>query len=168
NYPTEYVDKNGFYVRILQNDPETSFYRSGIRSTTHVEEVRRLATRQFDDVHSGHCQTSAIYHTPDVAVQLHVIQVSFAGFNLQGIFFRQVTQLHQILMTIQRVVVEVNFRINGEDPVVGGFQKGIDLEHGSVESDISIIKGMNELDAFLERVTFPAQSKRDFARLKGL
>ena len=44
-----------------------------ICAAVDVEEIRRLAPRELDDVHGGHCQAGAVHHATDGAVQTDVI-----------------------------------------------------------------------------------------------
>ena len=85
------------------------------------------AAGQLDDVHRRHRQTGAVDHAGDVAVELDVVQAEFAGFDLQRLFFVQIAQFLDVLVAVQRVVVEVHLRIERVDLVVAGNEERIDL-----------------------------------------
>ena len=65
----ENIDQNGFEVRVFQHDFECfgDFLRT--RTTTHIQEVRRFATVQFDGVHRGHRQTRTVHEAANVAIE---------------------------------------------------------------------------------------------------
>src|SRR5690606_36910169 len=90
---TKNVDQDRFYVRIFQNNAETSFYGFGVCSTPYIQEVSRLATRKLDNIHSSHSQTSAVYHATHVSVKFYIVQVVLAGFYFQRIFFSNIAQV---------------------------------------------------------------------------
>ena len=62
---------------ILQQNPEASRHRFFRRSAADIQEVRRLAACQLDDVHRRHREARAVHHAADVAVELHVVQIIF-------------------------------------------------------------------------------------------
>ena len=78
-------------VRVGREDAERVLdLLGGVGSAADVQEVRRLAAGQFDDVHRGHGQTSAIHHAPDGPVELDVVQRELRGLDLEWIFLAEV------------------------------------------------------------------------------
>ena len=59
----------------------------GVGAAADVEEVRRLAARQLDDVHRRHRQAGAVDHAADRAVELDVVQAELRRLDLERIFF---------------------------------------------------------------------------------
>ena len=92
NDASEYVDEDGFYFWVFQNDPESCFYCLCICSTSHIQEIGGLTSTQFDHVHGGHCKSGTIDHATDISIQLYKIQIVFPSFHFRGIFFIKISQ----------------------------------------------------------------------------
>src|SRR5579872_6468389 len=58
----EDIDENGFYLRVLQDDPETRLDRRSIGRSADVQEVGRLAAAQLYHIHGSHGEARAIHH----------------------------------------------------------------------------------------------------------
>ena len=98
-----------------KQDAERVLHLLGIRAAADIEEVRRTAAGVLDDVHRRHRQARAVHHAGDVAVELDVVQAELRGFDFERIFFVQIAQFDQVLVTEQRVVVEVDLRVERDD-----------------------------------------------------
>src|SRR5690606_10973734 len=86
----EYIDQHCLDVGVRQNDLERLADPFARGATTDIEEIGRLAAMQLDDVHCAHSQTSAVDHTPDVAIERHIVEVElrcmrFARIVLGGV-----------------------------------------------------------------------------------
>ncbi len=64
---------------------------------------------------------------PTLPSQLDVVEVVFAGFDLQRLFLGDVAQLLRLRMAVQGVVVDVHLGIQGKDAAIGGGDERIDL-----------------------------------------
>src|SRR5688500_18547922 len=84
----EDVDQHGLHVLVGHQDAERVLDLLGVGAAADVEEVRRLASRQFDDVHRRHGQAGAVDHAADVAVEPDVVERELRGFDFERIFFR--------------------------------------------------------------------------------
>jgi hypothetical protein len=60
----EDVDEHRLHVLVGHQDPERVLDLLGVGAAAHVEEVRRLAARQLDDVHGGHRQPAPFTMQP--------------------------------------------------------------------------------------------------------
>ena len=88
------------------------------------------------------------------AVEPYVIQIVFRRFDLERIFLIQVSELGVVFVTEQRVVVEVQLRIQRVQLSVFGEQKRIDLGERGVGGYFSGVRfdGPGRLDLRAEQV----------------
>src|SRR5262249_40374188 len=164
----EDVDQYGLDVRIGQENAEGVFDALLRGAAADIEEVRGLAPGQFDDVHRRHRQPGAVDHTRDVTVELDVIEVVFRGFDLQGGFLVEVAQLRVFVVAIERVVVEIDLRVQRVKFAVFGQQEGIDLDERGVHFDIGAVEREHEFRGFADQLRRQAQTERQVARLERL
>jgi hypothetical protein len=72
-------------VAPLKNVKQLDCYEYRMESIpSNVQEVGRLSAVERKNVHSRHGQTRPVHQTPDTAVKLNKVKVSFLGFNLGG------------------------------------------------------------------------------------
>jgi hypothetical protein len=102
----EDVDEDGLDVLVGHQDAERVLDLLRAGAAADVEEVRRLASRQLDDVHRRHREAGAVDHAADVAVEADVVQRELRRLDFERILFRQVAELAQVGVTVERVVVE--------------------------------------------------------------
>ena len=93
---TENVDENGLDRWIAQDDFKCGLHLLLRGSTADIEKVGRIAAVVFDGIHGGHREAGAIDEAGDVAVELDVVQVELAGFNLQRILLGEVAHLSDV------------------------------------------------------------------------
>ncbi len=86
----EDVDEDPLDVAVLENDLEGLGDLFAGRSAADVEEVGRLAAVLIEHVEGRHGQTGAVDHAADVAGQLDVGEVVFAGGDFQRVELRVV------------------------------------------------------------------------------
>ena len=104
----EDVDEDPLHLRVGGDDLERRGHLLGGGAAADVEEVRRLAAVVLDDVHGRHRQAGAVDHAADVAVELDVGEVVLLGLDLRRILLVEVAQRLQLLVAVERVVVEVD------------------------------------------------------------
>ena len=63
---------------------------------------------------------------------MDVVQAVAARLHLGGVFFIQIAVLFVVRMAVEGIVVEVYFRIQSDDLVIGRQDEGIDFYHGAV------------------------------------
>ena len=90
-----------------------------VRDIAHVQEVGGLTAGQLDDVHGGHRQPGPVHHAPDVPIQLDVVEAVPGGLDVERGLLVDVAQGHDLLVAVERVVVEVELRIQGQDSPIG-------------------------------------------------
>jgi succinyl-CoA synthetase beta subunit len=124
----EDVDQDALHVRVADDDLEGlgHFFLGG--AAAHVQEVGRLAAIELDDVHRRHGQAGPIDHAADLAIQLDVGEVVFAGFDFRRVFLVQVAQRLHVLVAVERVVVEVQLSIQRQHIAGDGRHERIDFD----------------------------------------
>ena len=125
--PAEDVDQDGPDVRIGQDDPEGGGHPLVARAAADVEEVRRLAAGELDEVHGGHRQAGPVHHAADRAVQLDVADARRAGRDLGRLFLGEVAHGLDIGVAGQGRVVDDDLRVEGEQAAVAGYGHRVDL-----------------------------------------
>ena len=93
-----------------------------------VEEVRRPAAGQRDDVERAHDEAGAVAEDADVAVELHVGQPALARHALLRVLAGEVAQLGVLRVPEQRVVVERDLRVERHHAAVAGDDHRVDLD----------------------------------------
>src|SRR5262249_6423468 len=105
---------DSLHILVAQQDAKSVLDLLGIRASPNIEEIRWHASRILDDVHSGHCQSSAINHAGDIAVELDVIEGILRSLDLQRIFLADVAQLLDVLVPEKRVVIKIHLGVERE------------------------------------------------------
>src|SRR5690606_17192865 len=111
NDTAEDVHQNGSHVAVGQDDLERLGHALFGRAAAHVEEVRRLAAVQVDDVHGTHGQAGTVDHATDVAFQRHVVQFELGSVGFTGVVLRRVVEGLQLRLTVHGVGVDVDLRV---------------------------------------------------------
>ena len=83
----EDVDEHRLHVLVRHQDLERVADLLGVGAAADVEEVRRLAARQLDDVHRRHRQAGAVDHAADVAVEADVVERELRRLDLERVLF---------------------------------------------------------------------------------
>ena len=141
----ENVDEDAFDLRIAEDDFEGCGDLLLRRTAADIEEVGGFAAVELDDVHRGHGEAGTVDETGDVAVETDVVEAEFTRGDFARIFFGRVTHRGDVLLPVERVVVEVELRIKGDDLTVGGDGERIDLHKGAVGLEIKIPQRGEEL-----------------------
>jgi hypothetical protein len=81
----------------------------------------------FDDVHRAHRQAGAVDHATDIAVQGHVIQFPFSRVGFALIFLAGVVHRAQLWLTVQRVAVDTDLRVEAVQVALLGDHQRIDF-----------------------------------------
>ena len=87
---------------------------------------------------------------PDVSIELDVVQAVLRRLHFQRIFFGNVAQFPQISMPEQRVIVEIDLRIEREQPPIGRRNKRIDLHQRSIGVEERLIQAGQELHRMID------------------
>jgi hypothetical protein len=66
----------------------------------------------FDNVHCGHSQARAINHTANFAIELDIAEARPPGFALRRRFFLHISQLRQVSMAEEAIIVQHHFAVH--------------------------------------------------------
>ena len=120
---------------------------------------------QLDQVHGRHRESRTVDHAGDVAIQGDVIQAVGFGGRFGRVFLRAVAEFGQFRLAKQRVVVDVDLRIQGNQLPVRGDHQRVDLD----EPRVTLIEHAKQSsEQFAERRRgrfFQPQRERKPARL---
>src|SRR6266404_3097225 len=164
----EDVDEDRLHARIGREDAERVLDLLGGGPAAHVEEVGRLAAGQLDDVHGGHRQPGPVHHAADVAVELDVVEAVLRGLHVERGLLVHVAQGHDVLVAVERVVVEVELGIERDHPPVLRDHQRIDLGQRAVLLEVGPEEAQDQGHALLELLPGEAETEREVARLEGL
>src|SRR6185437_7332926 len=157
----EDVDENAFHMRIGDDDLEGrgDLFLAG--AAADIEEVRRLAAVKLDDVHRRHGEARAIDHAADLAVELDVGEIELRRLDLHRFLLVEIAQLLNILMTVKRVVVEIDLGIEADDFAVLGHDQRIDLQKTHVLRDEGLVKASNHAADLLGLLALELERRGD-------
>ena len=130
-----------------------------------VEEVRGLAAEVLDGVHRRHRQAGAVDHAADVAVELDERQVVALGLGLGRVLLVEVAQRLQILLPVERVVVERHLGVERQHPTVLQHDQRVDLQQRGVGGDEGPVDLQDQLGRVLGGAAVQAQAVGEVARL---
>lgn len=65
---SEDVDEESLDIGVFVEDLKSSRNLFCVGSSAHIQEIGRFTSVQFNDVHSGHGQTSSVHHASDVTI----------------------------------------------------------------------------------------------------
>jgi hypothetical protein len=105
----------------------------------------RLFAGQLDDVHRGHGEPRAVDHAADGAVQPDVVEGELGRLDLERILLGEVAQLFQIRMAEERVVIERDLGVEGEEIARLGEDERIDLDHRGIGVDEGLVERSEHL-----------------------
>src|SRR5215471_3788926 len=162
----EDVDEDGLDVLVRENDAEGVLDLLFVGASADVQEIRRFAAGELDQVHGRHGQTCAVDHAADVAVELDVVQTELGRLDFQRVLLREITHRLDVGMAEHRVVVERHLGVERQDLAGLRHQERIDFCQRSVGLDIGAKERRHERDALLEALPGQTQREGELARLK--
>ena len=143
--PPKMFTRIAFSFGLLQHDLEGLGHLLGRGAAAHVEEVGGRAAVELDHVHGRHREARAVHEAADVAVELDVVQVELRGLDLRGILLVEVAQRDDLGMAEERVVVEVELRVERHDAAVAGDDERVDLDERAVALVEALVERLEEL-----------------------
>src|SRR5206468_12671977 len=105
----EDVDENALHFGIAEDDAEGFVSRIAGDAAADIEEIGRLAAVELDNVHGGHREACAVDEAADGAVEGDVIEIGFAGADVEGFFLGLINHGGDVGMAGEGVVVEIEF-----------------------------------------------------------
>ena len=142
--PPKMLTRTARHVFITQQNAECFGHLLDIGATPDVQEVRWLSAVQFNQIHCAHRQPRAVDKTTDISIQLDVAQPGLCCPDFGRFFFGKVTQLGDIGMAEQRVVIEAHFGIESQQLTGIGDDERIDLRQAAVVPDECATKTPHE------------------------
>ena len=164
--PPKILIRTGLDVLVRHQDLERVPDLLRVGAAADVEEVRRLAAGQLDDVHRRHREAGAVDHAADVAIELDVVQGELRRLDLERIFFVEIAQLLDVGVAEERVVVEVHLRVEREQVAVFGDDQRIDLEQRGVGGDERLVERGHQLRRLADLRPLEPERERQLARLE--
>lgn len=152
----EDVDEDAFDVGVGEDDAEGFDGAFGGDGAAYVEEVGGLCAVEFDDVHGGHGEAGAVDEAADVSVEGDVIEAGFLGADIERAFLGFIDQGGEIRMAECRVVVEIEFGVDGEKFAILGDHQRIYFREGGVHFDEGLAEIEHELGGFGGELVFEA------------
>src|SRR5690606_9035884 len=162
----EDVDQNAFHCRVGEDDLEGRLHLLLRCATADVEEVGRLLAVELDDVHGRHREAGAIHHATDGPVELDVGEVVLGRLDFHRILFVEITQLHDLLVPVERVGIEIHLGVEAEELAVLGDDQRIDLEQAHVLFDEEAIEIADHLHALADLIPRKSKRERDLAAME--
>src|SRR5919109_5067388 len=107
----EDVNEHAAHARVSQEDAERLSDLFLVGASANVEEIRRFAAAEFDNIHGRHCQSRAVDHTGDIAVQRDIGKIVLARLDFTRIFFVEITQGKNLFLPKESVAVEIHFGV---------------------------------------------------------
>ena len=129
-------------------------------ATADVEEVGGEFAVQLDDIHRSHGKAGTVDHAADIAVELNIGEVIFAGFDFGGVFLGQVAQLGQILVAEHRIAVEANLGVEHQQFVaISPFahRERVDFNLFGIGAEEGCIKARQHFCRLLGKITGQTQ-----------
>src|SRR3954465_4522825 len=147
--PAEDIHHDTFHVGIAKDDFKSRGDLFFAGTTADVEKVCGLATIMLDDVHGGHRETCAVDKAGDIAIELDIIEVEFAGLDLQGRFLTKIAHGVNFFVTEEGVVIDADLGIDRRKRIlaIGAFDDAerIDLYHAGIAFPPCFINTEEEL-----------------------
>jgi hypothetical protein len=109
-----------------------------------IEEVGRIAAVVFDDVHGGHGEAGAVDEAGDVAVEADVVEFVLGGGHFARVLLVLVAHRPDLGVAVERVVVEVELRVEGVHVAVGGDDHRVDLDHRAIALDEELVERVEQ------------------------
>ena len=140
----EDVDEDALCLTAFEHDVKGGCDLLGGGVAADVEEVRRISAAVLEHVDGRHGKTRAVDHARNVAAEVDVVESVRGSFEFFRIFFAVVTELGDVRMAVERAVVKIELRIEGDDIVVLGDDERVDLDLRAVLADEGGIKTLHE------------------------
>ena len=159
--PPKMLIRTAFDVGVGEEDAEGVLDLVGVGPAAHVEEVGRVAAGELDDVHGGHGETGPVHHAADVAaLELDVVEVVLRGLDLERLLLVEVAQLHELGVAEERVVVEVDLGVEGDELARLRHQERVDLDERGVDALEGTEEGRHERDGLPDQASGEGRGRR--------
>src|SRR2546423_3416974 len=162
----EDASEDGAHVLVREQYAEGGLDALLRSAAANVQEVRRLAPRELDDVHRRHREARAVDHAGDVAVELDVVEVELRRLDLERLLFVEVAQRVEVRVAEQGVVVKVDLRVEPEEPPVLRQKERVDLHEGGVQLLVRRVERLHDLRGLIHQLRGQPQAEGELSRLE--
>ena len=80
------IDQHGFHIFVRQNNFKCLGDPLFGSATANVQKVGRRTAMKLDDIHRPHCQTGAVYHAADTAIQRDIVELPLRSVRFTLVF----------------------------------------------------------------------------------
>ena len=130
----EDVDQDALHLRIGEEQAKRRRHLFLGGAAADVEEVGRLPAVELDDVHRRHRQARAVDHAADVAVQGDVVEADARAPACPALLLVGVAECGQVRVAEERVVVQVDLRVERDHLPLLRHDQRVDLRQAGVDS----------------------------------
>src|SRR5205085_9496219 len=99
-------------------------------------------------------------------VELDVVQVELRRLDLKRLLFVEVAQRVEVRMTKQGVIVEVDLRVEREEPPIFRQEERVYLQERRVQLLVRRVERLHELRRLIDQLRGQPQTEGELARLK--
>lgn len=150
------VNKDSFDLGVVMNKHHGLLEGLSLCGTTDIQEIGRLSSVEFDDIHSRHGESSTIDEASNVSADMDVVQIVLGSNGFSWIVSAGVFLFEDVLLTELGVAVNSDLRISSNKFVIVGHNKGVDFYHVA----IAFIEAVqNSVEHLRYLVNFPRNSE---------
>src|SRR5690606_5312447 len=165
---TEDIDEYGFNSGIGQDDFERFNNALFGCAAANVQEVGRLATVQFNDVHGTHCQTGAVYHTTDITTECNIVQFPGSSVCFTRIFLSRILHFFQFRVTVQRIAVDNQLGIEAVQITFRSDNQRVNFQQRQIFVFKELGQAEENVNELIDLFAFQTQLECQFTRLERL
>lgn len=150
------VNKDSFDLGVVMNKHHGLLEGFSLCGTTDVQEIGRLSSVEFDDIHCRHGESSTIDEASNVSTDMDVVQIVLGSNGFSWVVSAGIFLIEDVLLTELGVAVNSDLRISSNKSVVVGHNKGVDFYHVAI-TFIEAVQNRVEHLGYL--VNFPRNSE---------
>ncbi len=113
-------------------------------------------------------EARAVHHAADLTVELDVVQRVLGGLGLGRILLVEIAQRLELLVPLERVVVEIHLGIERDHLARAGHDQRVDLDQRAVELGEGLVEITEQRHELADLLAAQAQREGDLAALEGL
>jgi len=141
----EDVDEHRLHVAVGEQDAEGVLDLVGARAPATSRKLAGAPPASLMMSMVAMARPAPLTMQPTVSpLELDVVQAVLGGLDLEGLLLVEVAQLDELGMAKERVVVEVDLRVEGEDVARLRDQEGVDLDERRVGALEGAVEGEHE------------------------
>merc|ERR1719422_812791 len=161
---TKHIDKDRLDLVILGDDTECLLDLMFLNTASNIQEVGGFSSVQLDDVHGGHGEAGTIDQTPDVPVQLDVVEAVLGSLHLPGVRLGRVLHLKYMFLSEGSIVIKSKLGISSVNLTLRSFREWVDLQLETVDGEECFVQ---VLDLFRTLTHQRAREAEELGQLRG-